>query len=1146
MRFLDFVHLHVHTEYSLLDGAIRINELVKKVKENGMSAVAITDHGNMFGAINFYKECMSKGIKPIIGMEAYVAKRSHTDKEAKIDNEPNHLILLAKNNIGYKNLVKLSSISYTEGFYYKPRIDKELLKKYHEGLICLSACIMGEIPRKILNNNYEGAKESAIEFKNIFGEDDFYLEVQSNKLREQTLVNQKLIQISKELDIPLVATNDCHYLNEEDYYTHEVLLCIGTRKTMQDENRLSFKTNEFYLKTKEQMQENFSYLNEAIENTVKIAEKCNVTLQFGKTILPEFKIDENISHREYFIRMCKKGIDEKYKDSEFKKEAEKRMNYEIEVIDKMGYIDYFLIVQDFVNYAKSVNIAVGPGRGSGAGSICAYLIGITAIDPLRFNLIFERFLNPERVSMPDFDIDFCYERRGEVIEYVAKKYGREHVAQIITFGTLAARAVVRDTGRALGVSYQETDAIAKLIPQEIKMTLDRALEESSELLKIYQENETARKIIDISKRLEGLPRHASTHAAGVVITKEEVSSYVPLYMSDEGISTQYTMNLLEELGLLKMDFLGLRTLTVIQDAIELIKKTRGIEIFDDEKYDDKEVYKLLCSGKTDGVFQLESQGIRNVLREVQPDNIEDIIVVLSLYRPGPMDQIEKYVKNKRSGKIEYTHPALAPILKVTNGCMVYQEQVMQIFRTLAGYSFGRADIVRRAMAKKKADVLNNERENFIIGCSKNGIEKEDAIKIFDEISDFAKYAFNKSHAACYAVVAYKTAYLRVHYPQEFFAATMNSMLGDQNKIPKYISECKKIGIEVLKPDINESFEKFSVVDGKIRFALVTIKNVGKNAIEEVLKERKLNGKFTSFVDFIKRTAGEAINKKCIESLIEAGCFDRLESDLNRFDLLNSFESILDSVLSVKQNNYINQLDIFSLNLSESSHEDNKIVIKKSNMTPTKQEILNMEKEVLGMYVSGTPLDDYISVINKISGVAKGIDFIDEENKDMYDGKEIKVCGIVTKTKILSTKSGKEMMFAQIEDDSGVPIEIIIFPNIFSKHFELIKVGEILLVEGKISKKDEELPKVIVSNLKQLKKEQKLYIRLPKDKFELEGNVILAMQNLEGEFKGEVPVYIYYEGTNKLKLLSRDSWVNSNNYTLNKLVKMFGEENIKLK
>ncbi len=1142
---MDFVHLHVHTEYSLLDGAIRINELVKKVKENGMSAVAITDHGNMFGAINFYKECMSNGIKPIIGMEAYVAKRSHTDKEAKIDNEPNHLILLAKNNIGYKNLVKLSSISYTEGFYYKPRIDKELLKKYHEGLICLSACIMGEIPRKILNNNYEGAKESAIEFKNIFGE-DFYLEVQSNKLREQTLVNQKLIQISKELDIPLVATNDCHYLNEEDYYTHEVLLCIGTRKTMQDENRLSFKTNEFYLKTKEQMQENFSYLNEAIENTVKIAEKCNVTLQFGKTILPEFKIDENISHREYFIRMCKKGIDEKYKDSELKKEAEKRMNYEIEVIDKMGYIDYFLIVQDFVNYAKSVNIAVGPGRGSGAGSICAYLIGITAIDPLRFNLIFERFLNPERVSMPDFDIDFCYERRGEVIEYVAKKYGREHVAQIITFGTLAARAVVRDTGRALGVSYQETDAIAKLIPQEIKMTLDRALEESSELLKIYQENETARKIIDISKRLEGLPRHASTHAAGVVITKEEVSSYVPLYMSDEGISTQYTMNLLEELGLLKMDFLGLRTLTVIQNAIELIKKTRGIEIFDDEKYDDKEVYKLLCSGKTDGVFQLESQGIRNVLREVQPDNIEDIIVVLSLYRPGPMDQIEKYVKNKRSGKIEYTHPALAPILKVTNGCMVYQEQVMQIFRTLAGYSFGRADIVRRAMAKKKADVLNNERENFIIGCSKNAIGKEDAIKIFDEISDFAKYAFNKSHAACYAVVAYKTAYLRVHYPQEFFAATMNSMLGDQNKIPKYISECKKIGIEVLKPDINESFEKFSVVDGKIRFALVTIKNVGKNAIEEVLKERKLNGKFTSFVDFIKRTAGEAINKKCIESLIEAGCFDRLESDLNRFDLLNSFESILDSVLSVKQNNYINQLDIFSLNLSESSHEDNKIVIKKSNLTPTKQEILNMEKEVLGMYVSGTPLDDYISVINKISGVAKGIDFIDEENKDMYDGKEIKVCGIVTKTKILSTKSGKEMMFAQIEDDSGVPIEIIIFPNIFSKHFELIKVGEILLAEGKVSKKDEELPKAIVSNLKQLKKEQKLYIRLPKDKFELEGNVILAMQNLEGEFKGEVPVYIYYEGTNKLKLLSRDSWVNSNNYTLNKLVKMFGEENIKLK
>ncbi len=1110
-----------------------------------MSAVAITDHGNMFGVVNFYKECVKNDIKPIIGMEAYVAKRSHLDKETKIDSEPNHLILLAKNNVGYKNLVKLSSISYTEGFYYKPRIDKELLKKYSEGIICLSACIAGEIPRKILNNNINGAKESAKEFKEIFG-DDFYLEVQSNKLREQLLVNQKLIEISKELNIPLVATNDCHYLNEEDYYTHEVLLCIGTRKTMQEEDRLSFKTNEFYVKTKEQMSEEFSYLKEAIENTVKIADKCNVELQFGKTILPEFKIQADISHKEYFKNLCIEGLDEKYKDTIIKKRAIERMNYEIEIIDKMGYVDYFLIVWDFVNYAKSVGIAVGPGRGSGAGSICAYLIGITEIDPLRFNLIFERFLNPERVSMPDFDIDFCYERRGEVIDYVAKKYGKDHVAQIITFGTLAARAVIRDTGRALGVSYQETDMIAKLVPQELKMTLDRALKESNELYTLYEENENARKIIDIAKRLEGLPRHASTHAAGVVITKEEVSSYVPLYMSDEGISTQYTMNLLEELGLLKMDFLGLRTLTVIKDTIDLVSITRGEKVDFGEKYDDKDVYLLLQKGNTDGVFQLESQGIRNVLKKVVPDNIEDIIVVLSLYRPGPMDQIDRYVKNKHSpDSITYIHESLEPILSVTNGCMVYQEQVMEIFRRLANYSFGRADLVRRAMAKKKADVLNNERKDFILGCKKNGIDEESSNKIFDEISDFANYAFNKSHAACYAVVAYKTAYLKVHYKEEFFAATMNSFIGNLPKISEYISECKKLGIKILKPDINESYEKFSVQNGSITFALVTIKNVGLNAIEEVIKERKKNGKFISFIDFVKRVSTEQVNKKCIESLIEAGCFDSLDENINRFDLLSSFEGIVDSIAGIRKNNYINQIDMFSLNQTQNEIKDD-IVIKKSNLKPTKQEILNMEKEVTGVYISGHPLDEYMQEINKLEKRAKSCEILNvEENYNLFNDKQVKFCGIIIKTKILVTKAGKEMMFLEVEDETGI-IEAVAFSNTYYKFLDDLKVGKVLLFEGKISYKEGELPKILISNISKLEKSTKIYVKLPKDKFQLEENVIFAIKNLSGEFRGNVPIYIFYEGTNKLKLLPRQAWLNSNNYTINKLSLMFGQENVKVK
>ncbi len=740
---MSFVHLHLHTEYSLLDGAIRIDKLVEKVKKMGMNAVAITDHGNMFGAVDFYKKCLAEGIKPIIGCEVYVAPRSRFDKEGKIDTEPNHLILLAMNNTGYHNLVKICSAGYTEGFYYKPRIDMDLLKKYQEGIICLSACLAGELPRKIMNGDIEGARKTIQSFIDIFGKERYFLEVQDNKLREQLLVNQNLVVLAKEFGLELVATNDCHYLDKEDYDFHEVLLCIQTRKTIKDEDRMSFSVNEYYVKSEEEMSESFKNIPSAIQNTQKIADMCDVTLQFGHTILPEFKIEEPISHLEYFKRLCYEGLEKKYTGAQ-KEEAKKRLEYEIEIIDKMGYIDYFLIVADFIAYAKSQNIPVGPGRGSGAGSIAAYLIGITAIDPIKFNLIFERFLNPERVSMPDFDVDFCYERRQEVIDYVSRKYGKDHVAQIITFGTMAARAAVRDVGRVLDISYQKVDTVAKLIPRSLNMTIDHALELSKELRDLFEEDPEVQRLIQISKKVEGLARHASTHAAGVVITKDPVVNYVPLYENDNVISTQYTMTTLEELGLLKMDFLGLRTLTVISDTLKMIKKIYGIDIHFEEVLEDKETFQMLTEGKTMGVFQMESPGFRQMMMKLKPDSLEDIIVMISLYRPGPMEQIPRYIENKNHPEhIIYTHEALKPILENTYGCMVYQEQVMQIFRDLADYSLGRADLVRRAMSKKKMDVMKKEREVFIQGAKKHGIDEESSNRIFDEIAEFAKYAFNK-------------------------------------------------------------------------------------------------------------------------------------------------------------------------------------------------------------------------------------------------------------------------------------------------------------------------------------------------------------------------------------------------------------------
>ena len=846
----DFVHLHVHSEFSLLDGMCRVKDLPKRAKELGMKAIAITDHGVMYGAVNFYKECINEGIKPIIGCEVYVAPRTRFEKESGIDENYSHLILLAKNKIGYQNLIKLVSLSFTDGYYYKPRIDHDILEEYSEGLICLSACLAGEVNKAILKDNMEEAKRVAQWHKNIFGE-DYYLELQNNGLPEQVMVNQKLITLSRELNIPLVGTNDAHYLKKEDSYNHEILLCIQTAKKMTDPDRMKFSTDEFYIKSPEEMADYFSAVPEAIENTVKIADKCNFEFEFGVTKLPNYDVPKEFkTHEEYFYKLTWDGIEKRY-GKDYGDEIKQRAEYELGIISKMGYIDYYLIVWDYINYAKSVGIPVGPGRGSGAGSIVAYAIGITDIDPLKYNLLFERFLNPDRISMPDFDVDFSDERRQEVIDYVARKYGRDHVSQIITFGTMSAKSVIRDVGRVLDVPYGDVDKIAKMIPFEVHMTLDKALEQNRELKDEYENNETTRRIIDIAKGLEGMPRNASTHACGVVITKNPVDTYVPLCTNDGNVVAQYTMVLLEELGLLKMDFLGLRTLSVIANSLELIKKNRGIDVVFDEKMDDPEVYRLWQEGKSFGIFQFESGGITSFMKELKPDCFEDIVAGVSLYRPGPMDQIPRYIKGKLNpGHNEYTHPALEPILNVTYGCMVYQEQVMQIVRDLAGYSLGRADLVRRAMGKKKLDVMAKEREVFIHGqvdeegnvivpgCVRNGIDEESANKIFDEMSEFAKYAFNKSHAAAYAVISYRTAYLKAYYKEELMAATLNSFLGNLDKIPIYIQDCKDMGIEILNPNINESETKFTVIDNKIRFGLGTIKNVGISAVDSIVRERE--------------------------------------------------------------------------------------------------------------------------------------------------------------------------------------------------------------------------------------------------------------------------------------------------------------------
>ena len=1153
---LGFVHLHIHSEYSLLDGANRIKDLPVRAKELGMNAIAITDHGVMFGAIDFYKACKANGVKPIIGCEVYVAPRGRKDKEPKIDEKYNHLILLAKNNEGYKNLAKLVSLGFIEGFYYKPRIDKEILEKYHEGIICLSACLAGEVNQAILNNNIEEAKKVALWFKNLFGE-DYYLEVQNNGIKEQVLVNQKLVDLSRELNIPLVATNDAHYLKKEDAYNHEVLLCIQTGKKMTDEDRMRFDTDELYVKSPEEMIEYFKNIPEAIENTVKIAEKCNVEFEFGHTILPNYDVPEQYStHYDYLESLTQAGLAKRYGQN-ITKEIQDRAQYELSVIKKMGYVDYFLIVWDYINYAKTHNIPVGPGRGSGAGSIVAYSIGITDIDPIKYNLIFERFLNPERISMPYFDVDFCYEKRDKVIEYVCDKYGKENVSQIITFGTMSARMVIRDVGRALDVPYAETDKLAKMIPNELHITIKKALEQNRELKELYENDATVKKLIEIAMALEGMPRQASTHACGIVITKEPVVNYVPLYMRDNTISTQYIMTTLEELGLLKMDFLGLRTLTVIQDTIDLVKKDKCIDVEFDKDMNDPKVYKLWQDGNSVGIFQFESQGMTNFMKELKPDCLEDIIAGVSLYRPGPMDQIPRYIANKKDPEhAVYTHPALKPILEVTYGCMVYQEQVMQIVRDLAGYSLGRADLVRRAMGKKKLDVMAKEREIFINGqldengnivvpgCVRNGIDAESANKIFDEMAEFAKYAFNKSHAAAYAVVSYRTAYLKAYYPAEFMAATLNSFLGNLDKIPDYIEECKRLNIQILKPDINKSYTKFTVDNEKIRFGLGSIKNVGTAAVDEIVEERTKNGEFKDFADFCERIKDLSVNKKCVESLTKAGAFDNFEQ--TRSTLIASYETIIDTISNSDKKSFDGQVSMFDL----TPVENKKIDEIKYNYTIlpeyTEKEMLFMEKEMLGIYISGHPLEKIKSQIELQTTIntyqMKKINSDIEETgmSEFEDNQFVKYDGIVTSVKKKYTKTNKLMAFITVEDMYG-PTEVIVFENCYQNCANILVEDSIILVEGRLSVREDEDTKIVARDIKEFGIQKKKILSI---------NITELDEESKNKLRGAIKFFCGDKNNMPIQIINGDKkdlagGIYITDTILSELQELIGKERIKI-
>lgn len=1155
-----FTHLHVHTEYSLLDGACRIDKIFDRVKELGQTSVAITDHGVMYGCVDFYKAAKKAGIKPIIGCEVYVANRSRFDKVNRIDGS-NHLVLLCKNETGYKNLIKLVSAGFIEGFYSKPRIDQELLEEHHEGLVCLSACLAGQVPQALLAGDYEKAKQIALHYNNLFGQGNYYLEIQDHGIPEQQQVLPLLIRLSRETGIPLVATNDAHYLRKEDSKMQSILICIQTGKTIQDDDKLEFATDEFYLKSAEEMYDLFAIAPDACENTNKIAEMCNFDFEFGVTKLPYFKAPNGMENQEYFEKLCYDGLERRYGNS-ITEEMRHRLDYEIDVIKRMGYTNYYLIVYDFINYAKTQGIPVGPGRGSGAGSIAAYCVGITNIDPIRYNLLFERFLNPERVSMPDFDVDFCYERRQEVIDYVNEKYGHDHVAQIITFGTMAARAALRDVGRVLDIPYATVDAVAKLVPTELKMTLNRALQVSPELKGLYETDEQIHELVDTAIKIEGMPRHASTHAAGVVITREAANEYVPLACNDGVPVTQFTMTTIEELGLLKMDFLGLRTLTVIHDAEVMIQRLHPEFSVDTMPYDDAATYKMLGESETEGVFQLESTGMKQVLLGLRPKNLEDIIALISLYRPGPMDSIPTYLRNRHEpDKVQYKTPQLAHILDVTNGCIVYQEQVMQICRELAGFSLGQADLVRRAMSKKKHDVMERERQHFVYGnkepgsecagCVANGIDEKTANAIFDDMSSFASYAFNKSHAACYAYVAYQTAYLKCHYPCEFMAALLTSVLDNTDKVIEYSGECQRLGIHVLPPNINVSHGGFTVDGQNIRFGLNAVKNVGRNLIAAVVRERK--GKpFRSLYDFCKRMYGNEINRRAVESLIKCGAFDGMGS--TRKALLQSIEGILKSVETDQRKNLDGQLDLFS-QLNQTKDMDDYHIPEVAEF-PT-IELLQMEKEVSGLYLSGHPLDAYRGIIKNISSCK--ISELTGDDAKAYDNKVVKIVCAVIKSKFMTTRSNTMMAFTNVEDLSGT-MEILVFPKVLMNCRDALQENAVVVITGRVSVKEDEAAKLLAENIVPIeqynatapaqvsepapKKPAKkgLYLKVPSQTC----TEFHKVTNLLTIFEGDFPVYVYFEDRKQLTLAPKNLWTLNSDRLCSELKRILGERNVVVK
>ena len=1148
---MNFTHLHVHTEYSLLDGSNKIKEYVARVRELGMDSAAITEHGVMYGVIDFYREAKAAGINPILGCEVYVAPNSRFDREVGSDEDRYyHLVLLAENNQGYANLMKIVSLGFVEGFYYRPRVDKELLRQYHEGIIALSACLAGEVPRYLTRGLYEEARQTALEYQEIFGKDNYFLELQDHGIPDQRLVNQQLLRMSEELHIPLVATNDVHYTYEDDVAAHDILLCIQTGKKLTDENRMRYEGGQYFVKSPEQMAELFPYALQALENTHKIAKRCHVEIEFGVTKLPRFDVPSPYTSWEYLNKLCYEGLDERYGDRA--EELKPRLKYELDTIQKMGYVDYFLIVWDFIRYARDHGIPVGPGRGSAAGSIVSYTLGITQLDPIRYNLLFERFLNPERVSMPDIDVDFCFERRQEVIDYVVRKYGKDCVAQIVTFGTMAARGVIRDVGRVMDLPYALCDSIAKMIPQELNITIDKALEMNHELKTLYDTDEKIKELINMSRRLEGLPRHTSMHAAGVVISQKEVDEYVPLSRAADGtIVTQFTMTTLEELGLLKMDFLGLRTLTVIDNAVRLVAKDTGRKL-DMLKidYNDRAVLDSIGTGKTEGVFQLESGGMKNFMKELKPQSLEDIIAGISLYRPGPMDFIPQYIRGKNNPEmITYDCPQLQPILEPTYGCIVYQEQVMQIVRDLGGYTLGRSDLVRRAMSKKKAAVMAKERQNFVYGnkeedvpgCIANGIDEKTANKIYDDMTDFAKYAFNKSHAAAYALVAYQTAYLKYYYPVEFMAALMTSVIDNPPKVAEYILTCRQMGIRILPPDINVGEAGFTVDGKNIRYGLSAIKSIGRPVIDAVVEERTLGGSYRSLKDFIERLTGKETNKRTIENFIKSGAFDGLGGTRKQFMMI--YADIMDRIAHEKKSSMTGQMTLFDL-MGEEDKREYEIQLPKVGEYD-KEQLLAFEKEVLGIYVSGHPLEKYEALWKHVITNVTSDFALDEEtgHSKVMDGNRAVIGGILTDKRVKYTKTNKTMAYLTVEDLVGT-VEVVVFPKDYEKNLQYLNVDDRVFIRGRVSSEDDQSSKLICEKIFRFDEvPQELWIQFAtiSDYRAREKQLFDLLRNSDG--KDYVVIYVR-DGRSVRRL--GDNWtVRADESLLGALSEAFGADNVRL-